>query len=268
MIKAISDILLPILDGLYKLTHSWGIAIILFAGLAKVALIPLTNKQFKSMKEMQVIQPEIKRLQDKHKEKPDVFQKEFSQLLRSRKVNPFAGCFLSMIVQLPILWALYYVIRDHIIQFSSAGFLWIGAFAEKLAVRFPSAANSLYDMTGSCAISINQRPSFPFLGTSLAATDWPLLILYGISMILFSKLNAVPNPDPQAQASQSTMNLMMPVVSVMIFRTFPSAFILYWLVFNVFSVVHQYWFFKIYQVEPINSGGQETKRRNVVDARD
>jgi len=251
MIKAISDMLFPILDFLYAFTHNWGVAIILFAGLAKAALIPLTNKQFKSMKEMQVIQPEIKRLQDKYKDKPEVFQREFSQLLRSRKVNPFAGCLISMVVQLPILWALYYVIRDHIARFAQTGFLWIGTFAERLAAVFPNATNSLFSYKGVCEISVHGNPSFPFLGTSLAATDWPLLILYGISMILFSKLNSMPNPDPQAQQTQGTMNLMMPVLSVFIFRTFPSAFILYWLVFNVFSVVHQYWFYKVYQAEPV-----------------
>lgn len=251
MIKAIADLLFPILDWIYTLTHNWGVAIILFAGLAKVALIPLSNKQFRSMKEMQVIQPEIKRLQDKHKDKPEVFQKEFSQLLRSRKVNPFSGCLFSMVVQLPVLWALYYVIRDHISRFAASGFLWIGNAAEKLAALFPQASQSLYNTQGYCDLSIHATPSFPFLGTSLAASDWPLLLLYGISMILFSKLNAVPNPDPQAQASQNTMNLMMPVMSIVIFRGFPSAFILYWLVFNVFSVVHQWWFFKKYHVEPI-----------------
>src|SRR5579864_1772284 len=49
LIKAISDILFPILDKIFSLTHNWGISIILFAALAKVALIPLTNKQFRSM---------------------------------------------------------------------------------------------------------------------------------------------------------------------------------------------------------------------------
>lgn len=264
MIEAISGLLVPVLDALFSFTHSWGIAIILFAGIAKVALIPLTNKQFKSMREMQVIQPEIKRLQDKYKDKPEIFQKEFSRLLKSRKVNPFAGCLISMVVQLPILWALYYVIRDHIVHFSQSGFLWIGNFAEKLAALFPVLANKLYDFKGFCELSMHQKPSFPYLGTSLAGTDWPLLILYGISMILFSKLNSMPSPDPQAQQTQGTMNLMMPVLSVFIFRTFPSAFILYWLVFNVFSVVHQFWFFKNYQVEPAVSG--QDKRRNTADA--
>lgn len=264
MIKAISDILFPILDGLYALTHSWGWSIILFAALAKIVLIPLTNKQFHSMKEMQAIQPEMKRLQDKYKDNPQVFQKEFSALLRSRKVNPFSGCLISMVVQLPVLWALYYVIRDHIGKFAQSGFLWIGHFSEKLVAWFPAFANHLYNMRGLCEVSLNNRPSFPYFGTSLATTDWPLLIFYGISMIAFSKLNAMPNPDPKAQETQSTMNIMMPIISVVIFRTFPSAFILYWLIFNLFSIVHQTWFFKMYDAkakETING-----KRRTAANA--
>ncbi len=262
MIRSIANVLFPILDALYAFTHSWGLAIILFAGLAKVALIPLTNKQFKSMKEMQALQPEIKRIQDKFKDKPELFQKEFGALLRSRKVNPFSGCLISMLVQFPVLFALYYVIRDHIAKFAVSGFLWIGPYAERLAALFPSVANSLYNYQGFCQVSMANKPSFPFLGTSLAATDWPLLLLYGVSMILFSKLNSVPNPDPQAQQTQASMNMMMPLISIFIFRTFPSAFILYWLVFNVFSVVHQYWFYKVYQAEPIaiNRAKKEERR--------
>lgn len=255
MIKTIADFLFPALDFFHSLTHSWGMAILLFAAAAKTALIPLTNRQFLSMKEMQAIQPEMKRLQEKHKDKPDLFQKEFMALLRSRKVNPFSGCFFSMLIQLPVLWALYYVIRDHITAFREAGFLWIGGFAEKLAVIFPAAARRFYEIQGFCNVSLHLTPSFPFLGTSLAFPDWPLLILYGVSMYGFSKVNApAAAPDPQAQQTQSTMNLLMPVFSMVIFREFPSAFILYWLMYNLFSVTHQAIFFKWYEakkVEPV-----------------
>lgn len=258
MIKLIS----AVLDLLYSLTHSWGWAIILFAATAKALLIPLTNHQFRSMKEMQVLQPEIKRLQDKYKSDPQIFQKKFAELMRSRKVNPFSGCLISMVVQIPILYALYYVIRDHIDKFSTTGFLWIGAFAEKLVSWFPGAANWVYNLKGSCELSTFLKPSFPYLGTSLATTDWPLLLLYGASMIAYSKLNSPPNPDPHMQQQQSMMNLMMPVMSILIFRTFPSAFILYWLVFNLFSIVHQYWFYRTYEPEPVPvSRGKKEERR-------
>lgn len=267
MIRDIANLFFPILDFIYAVTHSWGWSIVLFAGLAKVALIPLANNQFKGMKEMQAIQPEIKRLQDKNKDNPQMFQKEFQALLKSRKVNPFSGCIFSMVIQLPILWALYYVIRDHIDKFATSGFLWIGPFGEKLAAMFPALSNNLYQYRGLCSIGVDKLPSFPFLATSLAGTDWPLLILYGVSMVFYSKITGMGNSDPQAAQTQRSMNMIMPVMSVIIFANFPSAFILYWLVYNAFSVVHQYLFYKFYVPEPVAiSGGSGSKRRNTTHA--
>jgi YidC/Oxa1 family membrane protein insertase len=264
MINWIANLLFPILGYLYTLTHNWGVALILFAVLAKIALLHFTNQQFKSMKEMQVLQPEIKRLQETYKNNPKTLNEEFLKLLRSRKVNPFSGCLFSMVFQLPILWAIYYVIKDHIKKFKHAGFLWIGPYAEKLYRMFPSAANKVFSWHGICSLGFNHQPSFPFLAASLARTDWPLLILYGLSMIGYSRLSAMPSPDPSTKQTQAMMNLMLPIISVIIFSHFPSAFILYWLTFNLLSLTHQWVFYKIYQPEPPPVG--ETKRRKVINA--
>ena len=214
---------------------------------------------------MQVLQPEIKRLQDKYKSAPQELNKEFLALLRSRKVNPFSGCFFSMLFQFPILWAIYYVIKDHIGNFKNAGFLWIGSYAEKLYRIFPSLANRIFSWHGVCAIGFNHQPSFPFLATSLAVPDWVLLILYGFSMLGYSRLQAMPNPDPNTKSTQAMMTFTMPIISVIIFSHFPSAFILYWLTFNLFSYVHQWVFFKVYIPEPPPEPGG-TKRRKTVNA--
>jgi YidC/Oxa1 family membrane protein insertase len=105
-------------DFVYKITPvaSLGITIILFTIIIKALLFPLSLKQQKSMMKTQAIQPKIKALQDKYKDNkdPEVQQKmsaEMSALYRENKVNPFSGC-LPLLIQMPILFALYYVIQQ------------------------------------------------------------------------------------------------------------------------------------------------------------
>ena len=78
--------------------ESYGIAIILMTVVIKMILYPLTIKQVKSMKAMQDIQPEMKRLQEKHKKNPEMLQKEMARIYKDAGVNPLAGC-------LPPPWA-------------------------------------------------------------------------------------------------------------------------------------------------------------------
>lgn len=95
---------------------SLGITIILFTILIKALLFPLSLKQQKSMMKTQAIQPKVKAIQDKYKDNkdPEIQQKmsaEMSALYRDNKVNPFSGC-LPLLIQMPILFALYYVIQQ------------------------------------------------------------------------------------------------------------------------------------------------------------
>ncbi len=103
--------------------ESYGIAIILMTIVIKMILYPLTIKQVKSMKAMQDIQPEMKRLQEKHKKNPEMLQKEMARIYKDAGVNPLAGC-LPLIAQMPILMGMFYAMQN----FKYAGdpsFLWL-----------------------------------------------------------------------------------------------------------------------------------------------
>ena len=103
--------------------ESYGIAIILMTVVIKMILYPLTIKQVKSMKAMQDIQPEMKRLQEKHKKNPEMLQKEMARIYKDAGVNPLAGC-LPLIAQMPILMGMFYALQN----FKYAGdpsFLWL-----------------------------------------------------------------------------------------------------------------------------------------------
>ena len=80
-------------------------------------------KQIKSQAKMQEFQPEIKKLQDKYKNDPQKLNMEIMKLYKDNKINPMSGC-LPLLIQMPILFALYYVFQN-ITGIEGASFLWI-----------------------------------------------------------------------------------------------------------------------------------------------
>jgi len=102
--------------------------LILLAIVTRLMIYPLTKKQLSSMHAMQAIQPQIKQLQKKLKDDKQKFQEEFWSLCKEHNVNPLGGC-LPLIVQMPILIMIYRGIRDYVVQFDGASFLWVGNLA-------------------------------------------------------------------------------------------------------------------------------------------
>lgn len=90
--------------------HNYGVALLFFTVIIKLVLLPLTIKQLKSTQKMQEIQPEIQKMQQRYKNDKEKLNQEMMKLYKEKGVNPAGGC-LPMLVQLPILFALFYVIR-------------------------------------------------------------------------------------------------------------------------------------------------------------
>lgn len=107
---------------------NYGVAIILMTIVIKMILYPLTVKQVKSMKAMQEMQPQMKKIQEKYKGKPEVLQKEMAALYKTSGVNPLAGC-LPLIAQMPILIGIFYAIRDYT-YVGAPSFLWLANLSE------------------------------------------------------------------------------------------------------------------------------------------
>lgn len=119
---------------MYQLTvsagiPSYGMAIILMTVVIKMILYPLTVKQVKSMKAMQELQPKMKRLQEQYKTNPQLLQQEMQKLYREAGVNPLAGC-LPMLVQMPILMAIFYALKDATYEGGNPSFLWMPSLSE------------------------------------------------------------------------------------------------------------------------------------------
>jgi YidC/Oxa1 family membrane protein insertase len=125
--------ILQCLNVTHTVTHNYGLDIIILAIFLKVILTPLTYKSQEQMKEMQKLQPEVKRLQQKYKDDKQALNREVMELYKRRKVNPVGGC-LPMVLQMPIFFALYQAFLGAIELRHAPFILWI----RDLSVKDPT----------------------------------------------------------------------------------------------------------------------------------
>ncbi len=193
-----------------RLTHNYGIDIILLTILIKLIFYPLSVKSYKSMKKMQDLQPLIKTLREKYANNKEQLNKEMMDLYKSRSINPMGGC-LPMIVQIPVFFALYKGLSAAIELRHAPFMLWINDL---------SSPEDLF--------------SFTVVGYTLPIRMLPLIM--GITQFIQQKMTPTA-ADPM----QEKMMLMMPIVFTFLFWGFPSGLVLYWLVNNVISIGQQYY---------------------------
>ena len=108
---------------LHQFVPDYGLVLVLFGVLVRLAMWPLTTKSFRSIQAMQKIQPEIQRLRERYKDDPQRMQQETMRLYRDKKVNPLGGC-LPNLIPMPILFALFFVFQSTI-EFRGQPFLWL-----------------------------------------------------------------------------------------------------------------------------------------------
>ncbi|NIM90669.1 MAG: membrane protein insertase YidC, partial [Candidatus Aminicenantes bacterium] len=197
----------------HGLTGNYGVDIIILSILLKVIFWPLSRKSYKSMQEMQKIQPEMKMLQEKYKNDRQRLNQEMMALYKRRKVSPLGGC-LPMLVQFPFLIALYKALPLSFNLRHAPFVLWL---------RDLSAADTFF---------VDELP-LPLLGNTPVG---PLPLLMGASMLLQQKMSPTMG-DPR----QAKMMMIMPVMFIFIFLGFPSGLVLYWFVQNLLSIGEQYY---------------------------
>jgi len=199
-----------------------GIAIIILTLLIRFILYPLSKKAIQSQKAMSQLQPKIKEIQKKYKNKEEQ-AKAMMELYKEHKVNPMAGC-LPILIQLPLLIALFQVFRT-------------GLNVESLDV--------LYSF-----VSRPEALNVIFLGlVDLSQRNITLAILAGLFQFIQSKMimpqniaktkNKAGGLDFSSMMSQQ-MLYMMPILTVFIAWSMPAALPLYWIVVTLFGIVQQY----------------------------
>jgi YidC/Oxa1 family membrane protein insertase len=208
-IRPLSRLIFAFMLICHRAIPNYGVVVILLSALTKVLFWPLTQKSFKSMREMQKLQPEMAAMKDKYKNDPQRLNKAMMELYRERGVNPVGGC-LPLLLQMPVFISLFNVLRLTIELRRAPFMLWIKDLsAPDVVARLPF--------------------SLPFIGDAVSV----LPILMGIAMFLQQKMSAT---DPK----QAAMTYMLPIVFTVMFFKFPSGLVLYWLVNNVLTIGHQY----------------------------
>ncbi|MDQ4124768.1 MAG: YidC/Oxa1 family membrane protein insertase [Actinomycetota bacterium] len=235
------------LAGFYALIPSYGLAIILLTLAVRLLLLPLSIKQTKSMREMQAIQPEIKRIQAKHKGDRQKMNEELMALYKEHGVNPFGGC-LPLLMQFPVLIGLFYVIRDPLkymgdIVADSAladGLreipIQINSF---LGIHLNCSANGT--LTGQHDAGEGQAALFEACGSGLvtALPYLALVLVMGFTTYYQQKQMQKSTPNsPQAQQMQMITKIMPLLLMVFSFN-FPAGVVIYWVTTNLWTIVQQ-----------------------------
>ena len=124
----ITKVLMQIFRIIYAIVRSYGWAIIVFTVLMKIVLLPLAQKQLKSMRKMHEIQPVIKSITEQYRDDPQKMNIELMKVYKKHGVSPTSGCF-PLIIQMPIFFALYKTLTNGF-QFRAQRFFWVPDLAQ------------------------------------------------------------------------------------------------------------------------------------------
>ena len=204
---------------IYVYTGNFGVAVIALTLLIKVVTNPLNEKALKSQKDMAEIQPRLQEIQKKYKDNQQKQAEEMMALYKEKKFNPFSGVFL-LFLQIPILWALFYVFKGGI------------------AID----PNMMYSF-----VSLPQQINPFFFGIDLSKPNIILAVLTTVAQFFQAK-TGMPNmpksdsPDKATQVSEMVTKQMIffiPLITFFVLYTLPAALGLYWIITTVFTIFQQ-----------------------------
>lgn len=237
LLDPLTGLLHTILRFFYGFTENWGWAIVLLTILVRIVLIPLTYRQFKSMRGMQQLQPQIKALQEKYKGNRELLNQKMMEFYKENKVNPMGSC-LPLILQMPVFFALFYALNPTNAQNA-------GVFVENLSWLWIR----------------EWGPGQPgWLARDITKFDLILLLFYVASQFLSSLQTTSKDP------TQRMMMMSMPVVIgvVMYVGKWPAGLFIYWVTSNLWTIAQQYVITRVFPVSqptPSATGGTSGRTR-------
>ena len=232
--------ILWLLRTLFELVGNFGVAIILLTCCVRGLMFPVAQRGFASMASMKAIQPDMKKLQEKHKDDKVKQQQEMQKLFKEKGVNPVAGC-LPMLLQIPVFFALYKVLILAIEMRHQPFVLWI----EDLSAPDPAHVLNLFGLLPY------DVPGFLALG--------PLALLLGFTMWLTFRLN----PSTMDPVQQQVFSIM-PWVLMFVMAPFAAGLLLYWNTSNLLTLAQQKY---LYSKHPqMRAMIEEEKKKKAAEA--
>lgn len=204
-------VIMPLFNFLHTFIPNFGFVIIVFALILKIVLNPLTKKQMDSMKRLGQLSPKMTAIREKYKDDPVKMNEQIMKLYKEEKINPMGGC-LPMLLQLPILYALFGVFNSTIELRQQPFILWI------------------HDLSTPDVI-FHLPFKIPIFGIDQVSG---LATLMGITMFIQQKMTIT---DPK----QKAMVYIMPIMLTLLFFSFPAGLNLYYFTFNLLSIIQQWY---------------------------
>ncbi len=192
---------------------SWGFSIILLTLTVRVVLLPLTLKQVTSMQRLQILAPEMKKIQERYKEDKQRQQQEMMKFYKENKVNPLASCF-PLLFQLPFFFALYYMLRTDL------------------------RADICGQTAKTCGEVLHGSAQFLFVDDLTAkATGATLVVL--VILYISSQVSSGLLSTAAMDKNQRMLMLGMPILFVAFVINFPAGLMVYWITTNCWTIVQQ-----------------------------
>jgi len=228
----IADGMGAVLAFIYKVIPSYGLAIIGLTVVVRLVLFPLTAKQARSMQKMQLVQPEIKKLQAKYKDNRQQLNEEIMKFYKENQINPMAGC-LPLVFQMPVFFALFRVLREPL-------------------KHIPKESKLFHAFCGSASAHDCKPKGLKFLGLDLSksaadihggfGTALPYFLLIALVVItgyVQFKQTQSRQTSQQANPQAAMMGKIFPALFAFISYRLPSGVVLYFLVSNAWQIGQQ-----------------------------
>jgi len=233
----------------YGWVHDWGFAIILLTILFRIVTFPLVWKQTKSMIEMQKIQPKIKALQDKYKNNKEKQQEELMKFYSENKVNPFGGC-LPLLLQMPLLFALFSVLRENLPKHIATLAPAAQAAAKQWWVIIPDITMSpqqVYAVASTPAthtVSVGAVASAVSTSAVVAGQGGVVagvlaVLPYAILVVLFALSTLVPQYLMTKDVTQRRTATYMSLMMVWFGFISPAGVLIYWVTSSAWQIAQQ-----------------------------
>lgn len=210
--------MLPFFKLIYSFIYNYGISIMIFAVFIKIILYPLSIQQMRSAQKMKLLGPEMEKVREKYKDDQKKQQQKMMKLYSEYGINPAGGC-LPLLLQMPILYAMWSVLRTSIDLRQADFFLWIHDLSlPDTIVTFPVAILGIKHISG-------------------------LALLMGVTLFFQQKMTIT---DPR----QKGLVYMMPIMFTLMFSNFPAGLNLYYFMFNLLGIIQQVWINKFSKNRP------------------
>ena len=240
-----------LLSFVYGYVPSYGASIAILTVIINIIIFPLTLRQTRSTKRMQDVQPELKRLQKKHKDNKEELNKEIAAFYKEKGINPL-GCVVPLLVQMPVWFALFRVLREPLLFIPKS---------ESLFLDLENNVNILF-------FNMDLQIPASEISNWIERVPYIIVILMVVATALFQQKQITKkqgkSDNPQAQQMQM-IGKVMPVFFGFISWTLPSGLVIYFLTGNIFRIGQQALIIRIEDKNEINDEKHEKEKDQTED---